>query len=96
MRTRAGQRSIMVTKLDATSIFWISSLKNSVMPNLSCLDQKYSMTMRRYVLVLEVVVIVVASVVSIVIVVVIEMLIDMLCSGPIELKLGRFSYFSIL
>ena len=54
------------------------------------------MTMRRYVLVIVVVVILVASVVSIVIVVVIEMLIDMLCSGPIELKLGRLSYFSLL
>ena len=96
MYSRAGQKSIMATKLNATSISWISSLKNSVMPNLSCLDQKYSMTMRRYVSVLVVVVIVVASVVSIVIVVVIQMLIDMLCSGPMELKLGRFSYFSIL
>ena len=54
------------------------------------------MTMRRYVSVLVVVVIVVASVVSIVIVVVIQMLIDMICSGPMELKLGTFSYFSIL
>ena len=70
--------------------------KKSVMPNLSCLDQQFCMTMRRYVLVLEVVVSVVASVVSIVIVVVIQMLIDMLCSGPMVLKLGRFSYFSIL
>ena len=47
------------------------------------------MTMIRYVLVVEVVVIVVASVVSVVIVVVIEMLIDMRCSGPIDLKFGR-------
>ena len=54
------------------------------------------MPMGRFVLVLEVVVIVVASVVSIVKVVVIEMLIDMLCSGPIELKLCRISYFSLL
>ena len=54
------------------------------------------MTMRRSVLVLEVVVIVVASVVSVVKVVVIKMLIDMQCSGPIELKLGRFSYFTLL
>ena len=87
---RVGQKSIMVTELNATSISWISTLKNSVMPNLSCLDHEYSMTMRRSVLVVEVVVIVVASVVSVVIVVVIEMLIDMRCSGPIDLKLHRF------
>ena len=93
---RAGQRSIMVTELDATSISWISCQKNYVMPNLSCPDQLASMTMRRSVLVVEVVVIVVASVVSVVIVVVIEMLIDMRCSGPIELKLCQFSYFSVL
>ena len=54
------------------------------------------MTMGRSVLVLEVVVIVVASVVSVVKVVVIKMLIDMRCSGPIELKLGRFSYSTVL
>ena len=52
--------------------------------------------MGRSVLVLEVVVIVVASVVSVVKVVVIKMLIDMRCSGLIELKLGRISYFTLL
>lgn len=49
--------------------------------------------MRRSVLVLVVVVIVVASVVN---VVVIEMAIGMLCSGPIKLKLGRISHFTLL
>ena len=54
------------------------------------------MTMRRSVLVVAVVVIVVASVVSVVIVVVTEMLIGMRCSGLIELKLGKISYFTVL
>ena len=54
------------------------------------------MPLGRFVLVLEVVVIVVASVISVVIVVVIEMAMGMRYSGLMELKLGRFSYFTRL